>query len=326
MNIAVTGANGHVGINLCRTLLEQGHRVKALAHTHDANLKCINVEIIRGDLLQKETLHPFVQNTDVVFHLAAKISIKGDPDLSVRNINVEGTRNILEAAMEHDIQRFIHFSSIHAIQHEPLNQVLDETRGLVREEAFSYDRSKADGERLVMAAARDGFNAIVLCPTAIMGPEDPEPSLSGKAMLELYNRQIPALVPGGYNWVDVRDIVQAGIAAITKGRKGEKYLLSGKWYSLKEMSELIRKITGANTTSLVIPFWIAHAGLPFIALYSWIMGVEPVYTSESLHIIKTGSKHISCEKAKNELDFNPRSLEATLTDLFDWFKENKMIN
>ena len=108
--------------------------------------------------------------------------------------------------------------------------------------------------------------------------------------------------------------------------RGEKYLLSGQWRSLKEITTLITKITGAKTTSLVMPFWVANVGLPFITLYSKIFGNQPLYTGESLHIIKNGNRNISNQKAINELGFHPRRLEETLTDLFKWFKDDNIIN
>ena len=326
MKIAVTGASGHVGINLCNSLSEQGHVVKALFHTHNSVLKELKVEPVQGDILVRDSLNSLVSGCDIVIHLAAKISIKGDPDHSVHQINFEGTRNILEVARENKVGRFIHFSSIHAFEQVSHGIMLDETCRLVGERSFAYDRSKAAGEKLVLSAAADGFDALVLCPTAIIGPVDYEPSLIGKAMLQLYHHQIPALVPGGYNWVDVRDIVQGCIAATTQGRKGEKYLLSGEWKSLKEISSLITQITGMKTTSLEMPFWVAQVGLPFITLFSKVTGGEPLYTRESLHIIKNGSRKISNAKARSELGFAPRSLETTLTDLFQWFKKSNIIS
>ena len=325
MNIAVTGANGHVGINLCLALQEKGHYVRALNHKNDFGLKHINVESFKGDLLNTDSLRSFLVDIEVVVHLAAKISIKGDPDGSVQKINVEGTRNILDLAIKSGIKRFIHFSSIHAFQQEPLDEVLDEMRPTVNSGAFSYDRSKAEAEKIVLASAKNGFDTIVLCPTAIIGPVDYEPSLTGKAMLELYNHQIPALVPGGYNWVDVRDVVDGCIAAIEKGRSGEKYLLSGQWRSLKDVATLITKHTGMKTTSVVMPFWIAQVGLPFITAFSKITGSEPIYTKESLQIIKNGNRNISNAKARSELGFNPRNLDDTIKDLFIWYRENDFV-
>ena len=322
MQIAVSGANGHVGVNLCKALLEHGHQVRALMHNHDQGLKLIPVTLIQGDLLDQESLKPFLAGIDVVFHLAAKISITGDPDGMVARINTEGTKNMLAAAVECKVKRFIHFSSIHAFQQHPHSQPLDETRPLVEHEGFAYDRSKAAGERAVMEAARNGLDAFVLSPTAIIGPADPEPSLIGSAVIDIYNHKIPSLVPGGYDWVDVRDIVAAAISAIDKGRTGEKYLLAGHWHSLQEFSALIQSHTGRKTVNTVLPMWIARIGLPFITLYSRLSGTKPLYTSESLTIISEGNRMISNEKARKELNFNPRPLTDTLKDFLTWLKDN----
>ncbi len=325
MKIAVTGANGHVGVNLCKILLEQGHQVNALTHLHDQGIKHLPVCIMQGDLLDKKSLISLLTDVDVVFHLAAKISISGDHDGMVSRINAEGTINILEAAVECKIKRFIHFSSIHAFQQNPKGQLLDESRPLVEHEGMAYDRSKAAGERAVMEAVKKGLDALVLCPTAIIGPGDPEPSMVGKAIADIYNFKMPSLVPGGYNWVDVRDVVAAAVTAIEKGRTGEKYLLSGNWHSLQELSAMIGFHSGRKTVKLVVPMWVAWTGLPFIYLYSKISGTKPTYTRESLIILSEGNRMISNARAKKELNFNPRPLTESIRDLLTWFRDNKYI-
>jgi len=325
MKIAVTGANGHVGVNLCKSLIEQGHQVKALTHKHEQGLSSIPVEIINGDVLDPKSLRPLFDETEVVFHLAAKISIEGDRTGMVKKINTEGPRNILALAREFKIKRLIHFSSIHAFQQHPLGHLLDETRPLVEHEGFAYDRSKAAGERAVMEAVKNGLDAVVLSPTAIIGPADPEPSLIGNAVIDIYNHKIPSLVPGGYDWVDVRDITTAAINAIDMGKTGEKYLLSGHWHSLEEFSALIQLHSGRKTVHTVLPIWIARVGLPFITLYSKISRVKPLYTSESLTIITEGNRDISNAKARKTLNFTPRPLSATIEDFLFWLKSNSYI-
>ena len=326
MKIAVTGANGHVGFNLCKALVQQGHHVTILKHKNDYAIRNVDVESIRGDLLDKESLIRLLTGIEIVFHLAARISIKGDRDGMVWKINALGTKNIVDAALATGVKRFIHFSSIHAFRQNPQDQVLDETRSLVTNDGFAYDRSKAEGEKIVMNALKNGLDGIILNPTAIIGPDDFEPSLIGKAVIGLYTNKIPCLVPGGYNWVDVRDVVTAAITAIEKGCTGEKYLLAGQWRSLREVSQLISDTAGIKTTQFEIPLWIAKAGLPFITLYSIMAKAEPLYTSESLAIIRQGSKMISNEKAKRDLFFNPRSLEDTIHDTLEWFREHSFLN
>ena len=323
MKIAVTGANGHVGVNLCKALIEQGHQVNALTHLHTQGLSEIPVTIVKGDVLDKASLAVLLTGVDVVFHLAARISITGDKDGMVSRINAEGTRNMLAVATACKVKRFIHFSSIHAFRQQPHNQPLDESRPLVeKEEGFAYDRSKAAGERAVMEAVKNGLPALVLSPTAIIGPCDPEPSLIGNAVIDIYNHKIPSLVPGGYDWVDVRDIVSAAISAIDRGRIGEKYLLSGHWHSLEEFSGMIRQHSGRKTVKTVLPIWVARVGLPFITLFSKLSGTKPLYTSESLTIIMEGSRMISNAKARTELNFNPRPFTETIRDFLGWLKEN----
>lgn len=321
MVIAVSGANGHVGVNLCRRLIENGHIVRTLVHKNDYALKSLETTMVRGDLLNPDELFSFIDGAEIVFHLAAKISISGVKGEYLKRINVEGTRNLVQQSKKAGVRRFIHFSSIHAVNQAPYNQILNEERDLVGKGAFLYDRSKAEGEKIVLSSGNDGMETIVLSPTAIIGPSDPEPSLTGQAFLQLFHRQVPALVPGGYNWVDVRDIVETAISSIEKGRCGEKYLLSGSWHSLKEISEMIHQITGQSTPRIEMPFWIARAGLPFITLFSKLTGGVPLYTRESLTIIQHSNKSISNQKARNELGFNPRPVRETIKDIFDWFEK-----
>lgn len=325
MIVAVTGANGHVGVNLCKSLVSLGHEVRAFTHNSSAALAAIPVQIVQGDMLDRKTLYPLLNGAEVVFHLAARISIAGDPDGMVLRINSEGVKNITEISMEVGVKRFIHFSSIHAFQQHPFDKPLDENRPLVTNHGFSYDLSKAAGERTVMQAVKQGLNAIVLSPTAIIGPADPEPSLIGQAVLDLYNKKIPSLVPGGYDWVDVRDVVDAAISAMHHGRIGEKYLLSGSWHSLKEFSALISHHSGKQCVQAVLPFWVARIGLPFITLYSKMTGSKPLYTSESLTIIGEGNRMISNIKARNELGFKPRPLTESIGDMLLWFRQNGYI-
>jgi dihydroflavonol-4-reductase len=325
MVIAVTGASGHVGFNLCGALVAKGFKVRALVHNHRKELSTLPVELFTGDLLDSSSLEGFLSGVDIVYHLAARISIAGDPGGVVWKTNVEGTRNILELALRHKVNRFIHFSSIHAFNQYPLNEPLDETRPLVTSDGMIYDQSKAEAERMVMAAATRGLNALVLSPTAIIGPADPEPSMAGQAVIDLYNNKIPAMVPGGYDWVDVRDVVDAAIAAIDKGQSGEKYLLAGQWHSVKELSEAVSRITGKKTIQTELPMWLAWTGLPFITLFSLMTGKRPIYTRELLKIISEGNKMIDHSKAGRALGFHPRPFENTLSDLLKHFKDSGKI-
>ena len=325
MKIAVTGATGHVGTNLCRHLISKGQTVKALIHKSDFGLHDIDVEKVPGDITDTKALNELFYGVDVVIHLAAKISITRKNVDEVKRINVEGTRNVVRTAKEQKVKKYIHFSSIHALDHRPLNEKMDETHPLITENPLPYEMTKAAGERLVREAAANGLDATIINPTAIIGPYDYKPSLMGQVIIKLYNRQLPALVKGGYDWVDVRDICDAVYSCIENGKKGERYILSGKWAGLPESSYLISKVSGRKTPSLIAPDWLAKIGVPFMQLYADFLHEQPLYTFETLEIIKMGNRMISNEKAKKDLGFTNRSLETTLKDTIDWFKSNNVI-
>ena len=319
MKIAVTGASGHIGINLCKDLAHQGYALKALVHKNTESLKDIPLEHIQGDLKNPDSLMELVRETDIVYHLAALISIRGNRTGELFDINVEGTRRLCEAARKARVKRFLHFSSVHALNHSPYDRPLDETRPLALEDKMAYSRSKALAEEIVLDAVTQGLDAVILSPTAVLGPDDRTPSLLGRALILLASGKLPALIPGGYNWVDVRDVVKAAVTAIENGKKGERYLLPGHWLTLKQISDLVSGITGIHPKKFTCPHWLARLGLPFINLYCSVYEKEPLYTLDSLHTLRTAHKNISPTKAANELGFEARPLEVTLKDTLEWF-------
>ena len=324
MKIALTGASGHVGANLCRTLLEQDHDLTVLAYRFTDSIKGLDVKLVHGNLQEPSTLKQLVEGREVVIHLAATISIDGGAE-SLMNTNVTGTRNILDAVRESGVKRFIHFSSIHALVHQPHDQVLDEGRPLTLNDHIQYNRTKAMGHQMVLDEVARGLDAVIINPTSVMGPNDFKPSLIGQAIIQLYNGKIPALVSGGYDWVDVRDVVNGTIQSIENGRKGESYLLSGHYLSLKDLYSKISEMKGNGKKLSVMPFWLAEMGVPFLKMWAAITGTKPLYTRESVEILKTAHKQISCEKARNELSYHPRPFEDTLKDTLMWFKDNNYL-
>jgi len=165
------------------------------------------------------------------------------------------------------------------------------------------------------------LDTIILSPTAVIGPLDYTPSLMGQAILLMAIGKLPALVPGGYDWVDVRDVVSSTLTALEKGRKGERYLLSGHWRTLKQISKLVSDIVDLRPRRFTCPNWLARLGLPFINLYCSVYDKEPLYTLDSLYALRTSHRNISHEKATKELDFRPRPFEETLKDTLDWFQK-----
>lgn len=322
MKIAVTGATGHVGINLVKRLIVQGHNVKVLVYEEIDVLDGLNVEIVKGSLQNIESLELLCEGAEVVFHLAALISIGSDSDKKLFDVNVLGTKNIVNSARNVGVKKLIYFSSIHALVHEPCDLPMDETREIATNSPISYERTKAIAEKWVMEQHGNNFEVVIINPTAIIGPEDPKPSFMGEFMKLMYSGNLPGLVPGGYDWVDVRDVVEAAIAAIEKGRGGERYILSGKWLSVKSFADIFVEYSDKNKSLPVLPMWLARLGVPFMWIYAKLTGRTPVYTNGSLDILKSNNRFISSEKAQLELGFKPRPLNETIFDTYSWYKEN----
>ena len=325
MKVAVTGASGHVGNCLCRELVEKGVKLKVMFHENENKLAGFGAEIINGSILDTGALARLCNDVDVVYHLAAKISIDNKDVDEVYKVNIQGTQNVIETCKTQNVKKLIHFGTIHSLKVIGPNITLDESNPLATDSKIAYEASKAEAELLVLKATEEGLNASILNPSAIIGPYDYQPSYLGQALMKIYKNKLPMLVSGGYDFVDVRDVVMAAISASTNGRRGERYILSGRWMSLKDLSIKIAELTGQRTPRFVAPTCLAKAGLPFIRAWAKLSGRHPLYTAESLDILKQSSRNISNTKARKELGYNPRPIEETLVDTFRWFEENGLM-
>ncbi len=309
-----------MGANLCRALLARGDRVVTLVHRGNESLVGLDVERVDGDVLRPDTLMHAFDGAEVVMHLAARISIEGDPDGRVNAVNVQGTRHVVAACLRAGVQRLVHFSSFHAFEQAPFDEPLTEDRPRVGRTGFAYDRSKAGGEREILAGVDRGLSAVILNPSAIIGPNDFGPSLMGQVLLDLYHRRLPTLVPGGSEWVDVRDVVAAAVASIEIGRPGASYLLSGGWTPVRTLASLAETVTAVPAPRFTTPLWLARTGVPLAMLYSRLTGERPLYTRESLDRLVRSSRRVDCTRARQELGFDPRPLEESVRDTYAWFR------
>lgn len=321
--IAVTGASGHIGNVLCRTLLAKGYRVRAQYYSNHKSLDGLALEIIKGDVMKEEDLTELMREAEVVIHCAAIISIHGDPDGTVFKTNTEGTQKVFQAAQKSGIKKMIHISSTHAVQEIPLSEIYTEDRPYKTVHDYSYDYSKAKSEQFLLSQCNSSaMEIIILRPSAVIGPYDFKPSELGKALISFYNRKIPVLPSGGYNFVDVRDVAESVTQAIEHGKNGEVYLLTGKYYSMKDLARLITKITGVKTPGLTLPFWFLKLLLPFINIYSKITRCAPLFTIESITTLQNGHPQMDHSKATRYLNHCPRAFENTLADFYAWKNNN----
>lgn len=326
MTIVVTGACGHIGANLVRALIDSGRPVRSLVHVHDRGIAGLDTELVKGDVCDPESLYRAFRDAEVVYHLAGCISLSMKDWSKLEAINVIGTRNVVEACLKTGVRRLVHFSSIHALQQEPLSVPVDESRPLKESPGFPpYDRSKALGEIEVRRAIENGLDAVILNPTAVVGPHDYEPSYLGRAILDMARHKLPALVTGGYDWVDVRDVVSGAITAEKEGVCGTGYILSGHWLSLRDIADMVMEITGTPPPRLTVPLWLARLGVPVVSVMSKLSGKTPLYTSFSLKAVES-NRNMSHEKADRELDYHPRPFRETLADTLQWFKDNNRLS
>jgi dihydroflavonol-4-reductase len=325
MKVAITGASGHIGNCLVRELSSKGIDIKVLVHKTDSDLQKFKIEFVKGDILEMDSLNKLCDGVDIVYHLAGRIAIDKKDREIVYQINFQGTKNIANACIINKVKRLVYFSSIHALVQQPADQVLDETRALVDDDKLIYDLSKADSERYLMNDVRNDLDTVVVNPTAVIGPFDFKGSLLGQALIKIYSNKLPMLLQGGYDWVDVRDVVQGAVQAAEKGRRGERYLLSGTYSTLRELSRMIGKISGKKTTQLVAPMFVARIGLPFISLYSFLRKEQALYTKDSLDILENSPKRISSEKARKEFNYQTRPLRETLNDTFKWYEQENLL-
>ena len=321
MTVVVTGASGHIGGNLVRGLLDKGRKVRAVVHKDTRALDGLDVETVSASVQDIDSLKRAFEGADVVYHLAARIVISAADEDEVYAVNVQGVRNVVEACEHAGVRRLVHFSSIHALAQKPVDEPLDETRALADSgPCLLYDRTKALGQKEVQAGVERGLDAVIINCGAVLGRNDFKPSHQGEMLLQLYHRKIPALVPGGYTWVDVRDVVDGAQAVEDKGRTGESYLLTGEWISMLGLSKLVGEVTGAKTPRTVLPMFLAKIGAPFVTTWARLRKQRPLFTSESLSVL-CGNTRMSHDKAARELGFNPRPLRETIEDTFAWFKQ-----
>jgi dihydroflavonol-4-reductase len=326
MFAAITGASGHLGANLVRALISRDWKVRALVHRDTRALEGIHIDQVPGDILEEESLKRAFSGVDIVFHLAARISVVNWDRNQVEVINIKGVRNVVNACISIGVQRLVHTSSFHAHVQEPLDVPLDENRPLITSgNSPPYNRSKAEGERIVRAGINKGLDAIIITPTAMIGPYDFQPSHFGATLIEMAQGRLAALVDAGLDWVDTRDVADGMVRASERAKAGEKYILGGHWASLQDIAQQVAQFSGHNSPRVILPLWMAKYGAPFVSSLDRIRRKRPLFTSISIKELES-SRNLSHAKASLELGYEPRPLEDTVVDTLKWFQVNGSIS
>lgn len=332
MKAFVTGGTGLLGGNLVRLLLDQGHEVKALARSQDKAerlLGGLGAEIVLGDLNDVPAFAPHVEGCDTVFHTAAyfrEYYTPGDHWPTLKKLNVDATVELCELAAAHGAERFVHISSEGVLAKRVDGRESDETEPYSEyAESNLYFKSKVVCEQELLARKDDfGLELILVLPGWMLGPGDAAPTASGQFVLDLMNRKLPALTKGGTSTVDVRDVALGAIKAAEKGSHGERYLVAGRYTTLREVAETVGQISGVKIPGLVLPDPLVVIYAHLCELWSRITGKPTVVSVDGVKTMNE-RKSVSSRKAVRELGVEFRPLEETVGDEIDWFRAEGMV-
>ena len=320
--IVVTGATGHAGANLVRALLSRGDQVRALTFDqHNAAIDGLPVERMHADVCQPAALDLAFAGAEVVYHLAAAISIHESDGPLLERVNVVGTRNVVSACLRRGVRRLVHFSSVQAIAETSRGAPLDEDGPLSLDgSACAYDRSKARGELEIRAGVERGLDAVIVAPTAVIGPNDHRISGMGSFFVDVARGRLPSLMGGGFNWVDVRDVAEGALLAEAHGVTGHKYILGGEWASVPSLANEVCRATGARPPRLVVPLWLVRTAVPLADRWSALTGMKLRVTGASVRMLES-RRDVRIDKARRVLGYSPRPLAQTVTDAVRWHAE-----
>jgi dihydroflavonol-4-reductase len=321
----VTGATGFVGSHVARALAEQGADLRLLvrANSNLKNIQDIKADLVIGDLRDPASLEKGIGGCDVVFHVAADYRLWVRDPGEMYRANVEGTRAILEAAQKNRVRRVVYTSSVATMGFTSNGQPADENSPVSLDNMIGpYKRSKFMAEQVAIEAARAGQDVVIVNPSTPVGECDIKPTPTGRIVVDFLKKKFPAYVDTGLNLVDVKECARGHIAALEKGRRGERYILGGENLTLKQILDKLAAITGLPSPSIRVPYVLALAtGVVDEIVTGRIRGREPRATIDA---VRMGRKRmfVSSAKAERELGWNRVPVDDALRRAAEWFREN----
>lgn len=323
----ITGAAGHLGSALCAELHARGAAMRALVLPGEDTsfLRRMGAEIYVGDVTKPETLTAFfclpAETQAILLHCAAVVDIAGQANPALPAVNVEGTRNVMQLCLATGVSRVVYVCSVHAMPALPNGRVMHEISSYDPAPLEgSYAKSKATAAQLVLGMVKEqGLPAVIVLPSGIIGPYCGRGNHLVQLIKDYCRGKLPAVVRGGYDFVDVRDVAEGVLAAAERGRVGESYLLTGNYHTLTEMTAMLSRITGRRKIGAV-PMWMAHLAVPFAEYAARRRHKKPLFTHYALHVVLENGR-FSHDKAARELGYSPRDLFDTLEDTVGWMHE-----
>jgi len=327
MPTLVTGATGFIGSHVVRKLVERGERVRVLLRktSKTSNIDGLDVEKVYGDVLDSESIRAAIKGCDTLYHVAGLVSSKKAHYKKMRAINIDGTINVLSAALDEGVQRAVYTSSIAAIGVEPDGAIANEETSFKLEHlGIQYINTKHYAENEAIRIYKKGLPLVIVNPSVVVGPGDIYLASCGFVVM-YYKRRYPGYIDGGINLVSVEDVAEGHLLAAEKGRPGERYVLANENYSIKELFNLLEKVTGISSPKLKIPYVLALAGgymferllrLPFS---SFVLLDTDSVKATSLKWYFDSSKSV------RELGFPQSPIDKTIESTVEWFKDNGYI-
>jgi len=325
MNCFVTGATGFLGSHVARQLLARGAELRLLVRptSRNDNIADLAVERVTGDLRDPESLRKGMAGCEFVFHVAADYRLWARDRNELYQSNVEGTRNVLEAARDSGVRRVVYTSSVATMGFGNDGRLTDENSPVALGDMIGdYKRSKFMAEQLVLEAARGGQNVVMVNPTTPVGERDIKPTPSGEIIVDFLRRKFPAYVDTGLNLVDVVDCAEGHLLAMEKARPGERYILGGENLTLKQILDKLAAITGLPSPSIKLPYAVALAtGIVDTVVTGKLLRRQPRVTIDA---VRMGRKKmfITSAKAERELGWVSRPVDNALRRAVEWFRAN----
>lgn len=325
--ILVTGATGHIGNVLVAQLNSMGIKPRVLVLPSEGiePIRGLDVEIVSGDVLDKNSLKKAFENVSSVFHLAGLITIMPGKNETVRRVNVYGTRNVIEMCNRHQVKRLVYVSSIHALKRISHGKTMDENLPFDSKNPYgAYDRSKAEASLLVQDAIANGLNAVIVCPTGVIGPFDYRVSEMGQLVVDCLKSNNQLYIDGAYDFVDVRDVATGMIQAWQKGKTGQTYILSGHKTSVIDFIRSVKNLSSRKIRFIRVPLHLAKFIASLAPGYYRLTNTKPRFTPYSIEVLQSNCD-ISHQKASTELGYTTRPLEDTLNETIKWFTVHKKL-
>ena len=325
MKVFVTGATGFLGSHVARILADQGADLRLLVRptSNLKNLHGLKAETAAGDLRDAASLEKAMSGCDTVFHVAADYRLwVRDPNEMYRS-NVEGTRALLEAAQKNGVRRVVYTSSVATVGFTSDGRPADEDSPVSLADMIGhYKRSKFMAEQVAMEAGRSGMQVVTVNPTTPIGEQDVKPTPTGRIVVDFLKRKFPAYVETGLNLVDVRECARGHVAALEKGKTGERYILGGEDLTLKQILDKLGHITGLPSPKIKLPYIFAFAaGVVDEAVTGLLLRREPRATVDT---VRMGKKKMfaSSAKAERELGWKIVPIDSALQRAVGWFLAN----